>query len=228
MALARFLASDASRGWRDLLPFRDGAAQAVCALVDDEAARGAAIAPSPDRVFAALANTRLAQVKVVILGQDPYPTSGDADGLAFSYMGQGRVPRSLANIYKELAADLGVAPPRSGDLAPWARQGVLMLNTSLTVATGTGQAGAHLKLGWDSVTNAIIAGAAAQNRHLVAMLWGAHAQKRRILIDEARHLVIASAHPSPLSARCGFFGSRPFSAANEFLVSKGVEPVHWA
>jgi uracil-DNA glycosylase len=227
-ALARFLASETSLGWRDLPPFRDGAADAACAAVDGEVARGHVIGPAPDRVFAALAHTPIAAVKVITLGQDPYPTPGDADGLAFSHAGHGRLPRSLANIFAEMAADLGQAAPRSGDLTAWARQGVLLLNTALTVSEGAGKAGAHLKLGWDGVTDGIIAGACAANPHLVAMLWGAHAQKRRELIDERQHLVIASAHPSPLSARRGFFGSRPFSRANDWLAANGIMPVEWS
>lgn len=221
------MASETSRGWRELTPFHDGMVRATCAAVDAEAAKGAAIAPEPDRIFAAFAETPLDSVKVILLGQDPYPTPGDADGLAFSCSGPGRLPRSLANIYRELAADLDATPPSHGDLAPWARQGVLLLNTALTVASGAGQAGSHLKLGWDGVTDALIAAACARNAHLVVMLWGAAAQRRRPLIDETRHLVIASAHPSPLSARHGFFGSKPFSRANAFLQSHGMAPINW-
>jgi uracil-DNA glycosylase len=226
-ALDAFLASEASPGWRDLAPFKQSKVAAICAALDASIRQGMRIAPPPERIFAALSETRLGSVRVVILGQDPYPTRGDANGLAFSYGGTGRLPRSLANIFKEMADDLGTLPPTFGDLAYLARQGVLLLNTALTVAEGAGEAGAHLGLGWESVTDAIIAGAADANPHLVAMLWGAHAQKKRALIDETRHFVIASPHPSPLSARRGFFGSKPFSRANAFLESQGIAPILW-
>lgn len=230
-ALSDFLASPAAAGWGELAPFRDGRAAAVCAAVDREAAAGAAIAPAPTRIFAALAETPLERVKVLILGQDPYPTPGHANGLAFSYVGPPPLPRSLVNIRRELADDLGGRSlgerPPVGDLTPWAREGVLLLNTALTVRSGTSQAGTHLGLGWGAVTDAIVAELSRARPHLVALLWGAPAQKRRPLIDETRHLVIASAHPSPLSARRGFFGSRPFSRANAWLVGKGLAPVDW-
>jgi uracil-DNA glycosylase len=227
-ALAAFLASRQSAGWRDLAPFRDGRAAAVCARIDTRIAGGERIAPEPSRIFAALALTPFEAVRVLILGQDPYPTPGDANGLAFSHAGSGRLPRSLANIYRELSDDLGVAPPASGDLTPWARQGVLLLNAALTVAEGAGEAGSHLRLGWGDVTDGIIAGLSQARPHLVALLWGGPAQARRSLIDETRHHVIVSAHPSPLSARRGFFGSRPFSRTNAWLVAQGQPPVDWA
>jgi uracil-DNA glycosylase len=229
-ALETFLASPASAGWRDLAPFRDGRAAAVCARIDARIAEGEAVAPHPSRIFAALAETPFDEVRVVILGQDPYPTPGDANGLAFSYIGPGRLPRSLANIFRELADDLGReagAGVRLGDLTPWARQGVLLLNSALTVAEGAGGAGSHLKLGWGAVTESILAGIAGTRPHLAALLWGGPAQAKRPLIDEERHLVIASAHPSPLSARRGFFGSRPFSRTNEWLEGKGLAPIRW-
>ncbi len=228
-SLDDFLAAPASEGWRDLAPFRKGLVEAVCARIDARIADGEAIAPAPSRIFAALAETPFAQTRVIILGQDPYPTPGDANGLAFSYVGPGRLPRSLANIHRELADDLGLpAPPHAGDLTPWARQGVLLLNTALTVAEGAGGAGSHLKLGWGAVTDGIIAGLSGARPHLAALLWGAPAQARRPLIDESRHLVLASAHPSPLSARRGFFGSRQFSHTNAWLASKGLQPIEWA
>jgi uracil-DNA glycosylase len=229
-ALADFLASPASAGWRELAPFRDGRAEAVCARIDARIAAGEVIAPRPSRIFAALAETPFDSVRVLILGQDPYPTPGDANGLAFSYVGSGRLPRSLANIFRELGDDLGGkagATVLKGDLTPWARQGVLLLNSALTVAEGAGGAGSHLKLGWGDVTEAIIAGLSGTRPHLAALLWGAPAQAKRPLINEGRHLVIASAHPSPLSARRGFFGSRPFSRSNHWLIQKGLAPVRW-
>lgn len=226
-ALAAFLAAPASVSWRDLSAFRDGTVARACAAVDAERAAGHVVAPSPERFLAALALTPLDEVRVVILGQDPYPTPGHANGLAFSYVGPPPLPRSLVNIYKERAEDLGLAAPARGDLSDWAKQGVLLLNTALTVREGATQAGSHLKLGWRVVTDAILAAVSQQRRHVVFMLWGLPAQAKRPLIDENRHLVIASAHPSPLSARRGFFGSKPFSQANDWLAEKGEEPVDW-
>ncbi len=226
-ALDAFLASPASASWRDLSVFRDGTVARACAAVDAERAAGHVVAPSPERFLAALALTPLDRVRVVILGQDPYPTPGHANGLAFSYVGPPPLPRSLVNIYRERAEDLGLAAPAGGDLSDWAKQGVLLLNTALTVREGATQAGSHLKLGWRAVTDAILAAVSQRRSRVVFILWGGPAQAKRALIDESRHLVIASAHPSPLSARRGFFGSKPFSQANDWLKAKGEEPVAW-
>lgn len=226
-ALDAFLAAPGSASWRDLSVFRDGTVERACAAVDAERAAGHVIAPAPERFLTALALTPLDHVRVVILGQDPYPTPGHANGLAFSYVGPPPLPRSLVNIYKERAVDLSLAMPASGDLSDWARQGVLLLNTALTVREGATQAGSHLKLGWRAVTDAILAAVSRQRPHVVFMLWGLPAQAKRAFIDESRHLVIASAHPSPLSARRGFFGSKPFSQANDWLKAKGEAPVAW-
>lgn len=226
-ALAAFLASPGSAGWRELSVFAEGAAERACAAVDAEIATGHVVAPAPGRVFAALAATPFSAVRVVILGQDPYPTPGHANGLAFSYAGPPPLPRSLVNIYRELGDDLGVGAPVTGDLTRWAAEGVLLLNTALSVREGASKAGSHLALGWGAVTDAIIAAVSAKRPHVVFMLWGNPAQARRGLIDEQRHLVIASVHPSPLSARRGFFGSKPFSRANEWLVERGEPPIRW-
>ncbi|MFJ5368616.1 uracil-DNA glycosylase [Bosea sp. CER48] len=227
-ALAAFLASGNSRGWRDLPVFAAGAEAArACAAVDAERAAGHVVAPAPERVFAALALTPLDRVRVVILGQDPYPTPGHANGLAFSYVGPPPLPRSLTNIYKERAEDLGQDALPDGDLTRWAQQGVLLLNTALTVREGASKAGSHLALGWAKVTDAVIATVSRERPRAVFLLWGAPAQAKRPLIDEDRHLVIASAHPSPLSARRGFFGSRPFSRANTWLEAQGEMPLDW-
>lgn len=226
-ALAAFLASPASASWRDLSVFRDGTVAQACAAVDAERAAGEIVAPAPERFLAALALTPLDRIRAVILGQDPYPTPGHANGLAFSYVGPAPLPRSLVNIYRERAEDLGLSPPPGGDLSPWARQGVLLLNTALTVREGASKAGSHLSLGWGAVTDAVIASVSAARPHAVFLLWGAPAQAKRGLIDEGRHLVIASPHPSPLSARRGFFGSKPFSRANAWLEAKGEQPVAW-
>ncbi|CAN7716103.1 uracil-DNA glycosylase [Bosea sp. LjRoot237] len=226
-ALGAFLASPASASWRDLSVFRDGTVAHVCAAVDAERAAGHVIAPAPERFLAALALTPLDQVRAVILGQDPYPTPGHANGLAFSYVGPPPLPRSLVNIYKERAEDTRLAAPAGGDLSSWAKQGVLLLNTALTVREGATQAGSHLKLGWRMVTDEILSAVSQRRPHVVFMLWGAPAQAKRALIDEHKHLVIASAHPSPLSARRGFFGSKPFSQANEWLTAKGQQAIDW-
>jgi uracil-DNA glycosylase len=227
-ALAAFLASPASQGWRELSVFAAGGAAArACAAVDAERAAGHVIAPAPERVFAALSLTPLDAVRAVVLGQDPYPTPGHANGLAFSYVGPRPLPRSLVNIYKERAEDTAKPAPADGDLTRWAQQGVLLLNTALTVREGASKAGSHLSLGWAAVTDAIIAAVSKRRPHVVFLLWGAPAQAKRGLIDESRHLVIASAHPSPLSARRGFFGSKPFSRTNEWLEAKGEKGIDW-
>lgn len=179
--------------------------------------------PGPARIFAALEATPPQRVRVVILGQDPYPTPGHANGLAFSVAPDIALPRSLKNIFAELRDDLGAAPA-AGDLSPWAEQGVLLLNTSLSVLPG--QAGAHAKWGWAALARDAITEA---QRHgpLAFLLWGAHAQKAASGLPRAQDLVIATAHPSPLSARRGFFGSRPFSQINDWLVRRGRDPVDW-
>jgi uracil-DNA glycosylase len=226
-ALDAFLASPAAEGWRGLGVFSDGTAARAAEAVDADVAAGAVVAPAPDRTFAALALTPLERVRVVILGQDPYPTPGHANGLAFSHVGGPRLPKSLVNIYRELGDDLGRQVLRDGDLSDWARGGVLLLNTALTLREGASQAGSHLRLGWGAVTDAVIAHVSRARPHIVFILWGNPAQAKRALIDETKHLVIASPHPSPLSAHRGFFGSKPFSKANAWLAGAGEEPIAW-
>jgi uracil-DNA glycosylase len=226
-ALAAFLASPAAGGWRGLGVFGDGTAARAAEAVDADVASGAVVAPSPDKAFAALALTPLERVRVVILGQDPYPTPGHANGLAFSYAGAPPLPKSLANIYRELGDDLGRPVLRQGDLSDWAREGVLLLNTALTVREGASQAGSHLRLGWGAVTDAVIAHVSQARPHVAFLLWGGPAQRKRALIDESRHFVIASPHPSPLSAHRGFFGSKPFSQANAWLAGVAEKPISW-
>lgn len=191
-------------------------------------AAGEAIYPPQGQWLRALELTPLPSVKVVILGQDPYHGPGQAHGLAFSVPPGEKLPPSLRNIYKELAADCGT-PRLTGDLAVWAEQGVLLLNTVLTVAAG--QAGSHQKRGWEEITDAIVAAVAARPEPSAFILWGSHAQaKARRIADlgpGTRHCVIESAHPSPLSAHRGFFGSRPFGRANAFLAAHGRQPVRW-
>ena len=162
---------------------------------------------------------------MVILGQDPYHGEGQAHGLCFSVKPGVRPPPSLINIYKELQSDLGIAPPSHGNLEAWARQGVLLLNAVLTVEAGL--AASHQGKGWERFTDAVIRLVNDQPRPVVFILWGSYAQKKAAFVDRTRHLVLASAHPSPLSAHNGFFGSRPFSKANAFLVAQGQEPIDW-
>lgn len=202
----------------------------LAAFLDAERARGAEIFPPESQWFAALELTPRDAVKVVILGQDPYHGEGQAHGLAFSVAHGVRPPPSLGNIYKELASDLGVPRPDHGHLAGWARQGVLLLNTVLTVENG--KAASHAGKGWEQVTDALVRDLAQSDKPLVFILWGNHARKKAKMIRayqlNASHLVIESAHPSPLSARHGFFGSKPFSRANAFLESAGRTGIDWA
>ena len=175
-------------------------------------------------VYAALAMTPLSSVKVVILGQDPYPTPGNAHGLAFSYRGTGRLPASLSRILRERDADIGVAGASDGDLTPWAKQGVLLLNTALTVEAG--RAGSHLALGWRALAEQVVSAASRARPAAAFILWGDKARAFRPLIDP-RHGLIESAHPSPLAARGDFMGSRPFGRANGYLASHGMAPIDW-
>ncbi|WP_100259963.1 uracil-DNA glycosylase [Qipengyuania seohaensis] len=189
---------------------------------------GKTVYPPRGSRLKALELTPLDAVKVVILGQDPYHGPGQAMGLSFSVPEGVKVPPSLANIYKELEADCSIAPPGHGDLTPWARQGVLLLNNTLTVEAG--QAGSHAGRGWDAVTDACVAAVAAREEPSVFILWGSHAQakaKRVGALKAGPHHVIASPHPSPLSAYRGFFGSKPFSRANAFLEEHGRGAVDW-
>lgn len=181
--------------------------------------------PAPDEVFAALHLTPLAEVKVLILGQDPYHGPGQAHGLCFSVRGDTPPPPSLQNIFTELHDDLGIDRPATGDLTPWAQQGVLLLNATLTVRAH--QAASHQNKGWETFTDQVIAAVNAKEERVVFILWGNSARKKKALVDTGRHTVIESPHPSPLSAHRGFFGSRPFSRANEALVAAGRDPVDW-
>ena len=190
-----------------------------------ERGRGKDILPATDDIFAALNCMPFEQVKVVILGQDPYPTSGYAHGLSFSVPPGVVLPRSLRNIYKEITADLGLPMSGDGCLLHWAQQGVLLLNAVLTVEAG--QAGSHQGRGWEVFTDRIISVLNQQKQHLVFMLWGNDARRKGRLIDREPHLVLESAHPSPLSASRGFFGNQHFSKANAYLVSHGLAPIDW-
>ncbi len=182
--------------------------------------------PPHDEVFAALHLTPHADTKVLILGQDPYHGPKQAHGLCFSVRRGVRVPPSLVNIHKELHADVGVPIPDHGNLEAWARQGVLLLNTTLTVRGG--QAGSHANHGWELFTDRVINVVNDKSDHVVFVLWGNHARRKRELVDRSRHTVIESPHPSPFSANNGFFGSRPFSAVNDALLAHGRTPIDWS
>jgi len=191
----------------------------------EEKSAGKRIFPKGGQYFRALDLTPLDEVKVVILGQDPYHGLGQAHGLCFSVQPGVRIPPSLVNIYKELQSDLGIAPARHGFLEHWARQGVLLLNSVLTVEEA--RAASHQGKGWERFTDAVIRAVNEECDGVVFLLWGSYAQKKASFVDQTRHLVLKSPHPSPLSAHNGFFGSRPFSQANAFLVSRGKEPIDW-
>ena len=186
-----------------------------------------AVYPPAQQLFAAFERTPPARVRAVILGQDPYHEPGQANGLAFSVSRGVKLPPSLQNIYKELEADLGVPAAKSGDLTSWAQQGVFLLNTVLSVRAHA--ANSHKDFGWQSFTDAVIAALAELPQPVAFVLWGAQAQKKAAIIRQSPHprLILESPHPSPLSAYRGFFGSRPFSQINAFLVSYGFSPVDW-
>lgn len=186
----------------------------------------AEIFPKGDHYFAALNATKFDQVKVVILGQDPYHGPGQAHGLSFSVPVGVDIPPSLQNIFKELKEDLHLPIPRSGYLQKWADQGVLLLNSVLTVESG--KPGSHQGQGWETFTDKIVSLLNEERQNLVFVLWGAYAQKKGTIINSEKHLVLRSAHPSPLSSYRGFFGSRPFSKINEYLVSTQQSPIDWS
>lgn len=181
--------------------------------------------PPKHRVFTAFHLTPYENVKILILGQDPYHSTGQANGLCFSVDAETPTPPSLRNIFKELEGDLGIPHPKDGDLTPWAKQGVLLLNATLTVRQN--EAGSHQGKGWEIFTDQVIREVNNKGERVVFILWGAFARKKKELIDLQRHVVIESAHPSPLSAHRGFLGSRPFSKSNEALSEAGVEPINW-
>lgn len=181
--------------------------------------------PSSANIFAAFNNTPFESVEVVILGQDPYHGAGQAHGLSFSVQDGVQHPPSLQNIFKELRDDLGYAIPKEGNLSAWAKQGVFLLNTVLTVRAS--EANSHRGQGWETFTDAVIKLLSAQKEHLVFILWGAPAGAKANLIDSKKHLILRAPHPSPLSSYRGFFGSKPFSKSNEYLSSNGKKPIDW-
>ena len=198
---------------------------ALQGFLDAELAAGRTIFPPQGAWFRALALTPLDKVRVVILGQDPYHGPGQAHGLCFSVPPGVRPPPSLSNIYKELGGDLGLPRPQHGFLEHWARQGVLLLNSVLTVEIA--KAASHSKKGWEPFTDAIIAQVNDKTEPVVFMLWGAYAHKKAANVDKSRHLLLKAAHPSPLSAHNGFLGCKHFSQCNAFLVSNGLPPIDW-
>lgn len=181
--------------------------------------------PPGSQIFAAFDACPFDRVKVVILGQDPYHEPNQAHGLCFSVNDHVPFPPSLQNIFKEIESDLGIPVPQSGNLTRWARQGVLLLNATLTVEAH--RAASHQGKGWETFTDAVIHKLAEEREHLVFILWGAYAQRKGEFIDRSRHLVLQSPHPSPLSAHRGFFGNHHFSQANQYLVAHGIEPIQW-
>lgn len=216
------------KDWQSLLKaeFDQPYMHALQAFLKAEQEQGKIIYPPADQIFTALNLTPLKSVKVVILGQDPYHGPDQAHGLSFSVPSNvSKLPPSLKNIYKELNADLGIPIATSGDLTRWAEQGVLLLNAMLTVEARS--AGSHQKKGWEAFTDRIITLLSEHCDGLVFVLWGAYAQKKAPLIDEDKHLVLKGIHPSPLSAHRGFFGSRPFTRINQYLVSRGRSEINW-
>ena len=221
-------ATDLHPSWLNVIgqEFQKPYMQALASFLNAEQEAQKIVLPPSDQWFNALNSTPFNEVKVVILGQDPYPTEGHAHGLCFSALPEVKpLPKSLININKELLEDVGVDNTHTAYLQPWAEQGVLLLNAVLTVEAGN--ANAHQGKGWEGFTDAIIAALNEQAESVVFILWGAYAQKRASFIDADRHLVIKSVHPSPLSAYRGFYGSKPFSKTNDYLLNHGKTAINW-
>lgn len=222
-----FLTALLPSGWRAFLaePLVDPSFDKLSDFVEQAYASGV-VYPPRENIFQAFKLTPPKAVTCVLLGQDPYHGPGQAEGLCFSVPPDRAFPPSLRNIFKELRNDTGHPEPTNGSLVPWAKQGVLLLNTVLTV--NAGDAGSHAGRGWETFTDAVIAGLSAHSPHpLVYILWGGYAGKKAALIDESRHCVLASAHPSPLSSYRGFFGSQPFSRTNAFLRGQNLSVIDW-
>ena len=199
--------------------------QQIVTFLKVEKAQGKTIYPPGPLIFNAFNKTPFSNVKVVLLGQDPYHGQGQAQGLSFSVPAGVKPPPSLVNIFKELQQDIGMPIPETGDLTKWAEQGVLLLNAVLTVRPG--EPASHAKMGWAEFTNAVIEKISAEKEGVVFLLWGKYAQEKQLLIDETKHFVLKSAHPSPLSAHNGFFGCKHFSKANEYLKIHSKKPISW-
>jgi len=191
----------------------------------EEKNRGYQILPPNLEIFEALNKTPFEKLKVVIIGQDPYHGPMQAHGLCFSVNDGISIPPSLRNVFKELKSDINFKIPKSGNLISWAQQGVLLLNSTLTVRLN--EANSHSKIGWQIFTDKIISEVSSKKENIVFILWGAHAQNKLSLIDKNKHLVLQSAHPSPLSASRGFFGCKHFSKTNKYLINKNIEPINW-
>ena len=214
--------------WKEVLKdeFKKPYFKQIAEHLKTEKSQGKTIYPPGSQIFHAFEATPFDQLKVVILGQDPYHGPRQAHGLSFSVQKGVPPPPSLINIFKELHEDVGAPIPNHGHLEKWAKQGVLLLNASLTVRAGEPMS--HSKLGWDKFTNTVIEKVSDLKENIVFVLWGRFAQEKKVLIDEKKHYVIKSAHPSPFSAKNGFFGSRPFSKINDYLVKHGIDPIDWA
>jgi uracil-DNA glycosylase len=215
------------KSWRAVLgdEFEKAHMKDLGDFLRSEAEKGLSIFPAEKNVFAAFGATPFSKVRVVILGQDPYHGAGQAHGLSFSVEHGVRLPPSLSNIYKELESDLGIPRAKSGSLLGWANQGVLLLNSVLTVREN--QAASHQRRGWEQFTDRAIKELAERREGIVFVLWGAYASKKAAFVDRSKHLVIESVHPSPLSASRGFFGSRPFSKINQYFEARVEPPIDW-
>jgi uracil-DNA glycosylase len=213
--------------WKEVLSeeFSKPYFEQIVLFLKTEKAAGKIIFPPGPLIFNAFQKTPFSKVKVVLLGQDPYHNKGQALGLSFSVPDGVPPPPSLLNIFKELQSDLGVPPPRSGNLEKWAIQGVMLLNASLTVRQN--EPSSHSKIGWLQFTDAVISKISEKKQGIIFLLWGRFAQDKQILIDETKHHVLKAAHPSPFSAEKGFFGCRHFSKTNELLVMQNKEPIDW-
>jgi uracil-DNA glycosylase len=214
-------------GWKELLKeeFNKPYFEQIALHLKTEKSQGKTIYPPGSQIFNAFDITPIDKVKVVILGQDPYHGPRQAHGLCFSVQDGVPPPPSLVNIFKELQEDIGIRIPNHGNLTKWAQQGVFLLNASLTVRAAEPMS--HAKIGWASFTDTVIKKISDEKEHLVFMLWGKFAQDKRVLVNATKHLVLRAPHPSPLSAHNGFFGCKHFSKANEYLMSKGIDPIDW-
>ena len=214
--------------WKEVLKgeFSKPYFQQIPLHLKTEKSQGKTIYPPGSLIFNAFNTTPFDKVKVVILGQDPYHGAGQAHGLCFSVQKGVPSPPSLVNIFKELQDDIGVEIPNHGNLTHWAQQGVFLLNASLTVRAGEPMS--HSKIGWAEFTDTVIKKISEQKKNVVFLLWGKFAQEKRVLIDESKHCILRSEHPSPLSTHAGFFGCKHFSKTNAYLVSKGIDPVDWS
>ena len=213
--------------WKEALKdeFQKSYFEQIVMFLKHEKALGKTIYPQGSQIFNAFDKTPFDKVRVVILGQDPYHGPGQAHGLCFSVQKDIKPPPSLVNIYKEMNADLGIPIAQTGDLTPWAENGVLLLNAILTVRNG--EPASHSKIGWETFTDAVIRTISNKKEGVVFMLWGKFAQDKQVLIDGTQHHILKAAHPSPFSADKGFFGCKHFSKANELLIRQGKEPVNW-